>query len=165
MTTDISHIRQSLKRCEEVTLPYLFPKKCWIKYITLKDDDEHFYEGGEFIGMGNHKLFINVKGRSTCVPTIIRSDEGEILYRARFFIDPTVKPACEQEKHELLKTIKAQQQIIKRVAEQIKVLEATAHEYQSSNYELRTELEEKDHLLKEQLIKEKKYKLILSQYR
>ena len=28
----------------------------------MKNDDEYFYEGGEFIRMGDHKLFINEKG-------------------------------------------------------------------------------------------------------
>ena len=46
MTTDLNTIKQSLQNCEEVSLPFKFPIKCWIKYITLKDDDEFFYEGG-----------------------------------------------------------------------------------------------------------------------
>ena len=34
--TDLGIIRNSLKNCEEVTLPYKFTKNCWIKYITIK---------------------------------------------------------------------------------------------------------------------------------
>ena len=87
MTTDISKIRSSLRDCEEVTLPYKFPRKCWVKYITVKGEDEAFYEGGEFLGMGSHKIFLNNKGQRLCAPTCVRSDDGEILYKSRFFID------------------------------------------------------------------------------
>ena len=164
MSTDLHVIRQSLKGCEEVTLPYKFPSKCWIKYITLKDDDEHFYEGGEFIRMGNHKIVINEKGRNKYIPTCTRTDDGIVIYQSRFFIDPKKKPTCEQEKKDLLKVIKAQQTVIKKSSEQIKLLEEKTQEYQCDNYELRTELQQKNQLLEEFSIKEKKYKLILSQY-
>ena len=63
MTTDISKIRVSLNNCEEVPLPYKFPYKCWIKYITIKGEDEAFYEGGQYVGMGDHKIFIINKGK------------------------------------------------------------------------------------------------------
>tara|TARA_B100001057_G_C22790120_1_gene927261 strand:+ start:858 stop:1355 length:498 start_codon:yes stop_codon:yes gene_type:complete len=164
MTTDINKIRISLKNCEEILPPYKFPLKCWIKYITLKNDDEYFYEGGEFIRMGDHKLFINEKGRSKCIPTCIRSDDGEIMYRSRFFIDNEKQITCEKDKYQLLTVINSQQSVIKRSSEQIKLLEDKANEYQSDNYELRIELEEKNNLIKELLIKEKKYKILLSQY-
>lgn len=164
MSTDLHVIRQSLQGCEEITLPYKFPPKCWIKYITLKNDDEHFYEGGEFIRIGDHKIFINEKGRMKCIPTCTRSDDGVVIYKSRFFIDPQKKPSCEKEKHDLIKVIKAQQTVIQKNAEQIKILEEKTHEYQSDNYELRTELQQKNQEVEDLLIKEKKYKLILSQY-
>jgi hypothetical protein len=164
MTTDINQIRISLKNCEEISLPYKFTPKCWIKYITLKNDDEYFYEGGEFIRMGDHKLFINEKGRSKCVPTCIRSDDGEIMYKSRFFIDTKKQPTCEKDKKYLLNTIDSQQMVIKQSSEQIKLLETRAQEYQSDNYNLRIELEEKNNLIKELLVKEKKCKILLSQY-
>ena len=164
MTTDISKIRVSLKKCEEVTMPYKFTHQCWIKYITLKDDDEYFYEGGEFIRMGDHKLYIKENGRTKCIPSAIRTDDGEVIYRSRFFIDPHKKQTCEKDKELLQKTINSQQQIIKRSAEHIKIQENKLSEYQSDNYELRIELQEKNKLIDELLLKEKKYKLILSQY-
>ena len=164
MTTDISKIRVSLKKCEEVTMPYKFTPQCWIKYITLKDDDEYFYEGGEFIRMGDHKLYIKENGRTKCIPSAIRTDDGEVIYRSRFFIDPHKKQTCEKDKELLQKTINSQQQIIKRSAEHIKIQENKLSEYQSDNYELRIELQEKNKQIDELLLKEKKYKLILSQY-
>ena len=164
MSTDIEHIRNSLQQCEEVSLPYKFTPKCWIKYITLKNDDEHFYEGGEYIGMGDHKIIISEGGRYKHIPTCTRTDDGEVIYTSRFFIDPRKLPACEKEKGDLLKTIKAQQQVVKRSSEQIKLLEEKSNEYQTDNYELRTELQDKIQQIETLLNNEKKYKLILSQY-
>ena len=168
MTTDISKIRLSLNDCEEVTLPYRFPYKCWIKYITVKGEDEAFYEGGQYIGMGDHRIFLINKGRRIYVPTCVRSDEGEVLYKSRFFIDPKKTTGCvvnsDKKKEELEKTVSAQQKVIQKASHQLKTLEDKSHEIQVENYDLHGELEEKDKLIKELLIKEKKYKLILSQY-
>ena len=122
MTTDISKIRVSLDNCEEVTLPYKFPPKCWIKYITIKGDDEAFYEGGLFLRMGDHKMFLLNKGKQLCAPTCVRSDDGEVLYKSRFFIDPN-KDECKQKKEELEKIVKQQQKVIKKVSEQLKIRE------------------------------------------
>ena len=116
MSTDLNFIRQSLKNCEEVELPYKFTPDCWIKYITLKNDDEHFYEGGLFIRMGDHKVIINENGRQKAIPTCNRTDDGIIIYKSRFFIDPTKKPPCEKAKFDLLKTVKAQQNVIKKTS-------------------------------------------------
>jgi len=164
MTTDISKIRLSLKDCEEVTLPYKFPYKCWIKYISINGEDEAFYEGGEFLRMGDHKIFLLNKGKQLCAPTHVRTDEGEIIYRSRFFIDSMKTPDCVQKKEELEKVVLAQQNVIKNMSKQLKILEDQAHEKQCENYDIRTELEEREHDIKELLVKEKKYKLALSRF-
>jgi len=168
MTTYLSKIRESLKNCEEVTLPYKFPYKCWIKYITVKGEDEAFYEGGEFMGMGDHKIFLNNKGTRLYAPTCVRSDDGEILYKSRFFIDPvkTTERVSEgdNKKKELNKIISAQQKVIQKMSQQLKILEDKALEIKVENYDLRSSLEETEHQVKELQVKEKKYKLILSQY-
>ena len=164
MSTDLSKIRLSLQNCEEVTLPYKFPPKCWIKYITIKGEDEAFYEGGEYIRMGDHKIFLQNKGKQLCAPTCVRSDEGDILYKSRFFIDPTKNNECLTEKKALEKVVKQQQKVIVKTAEQIKLLEDQLHEYKVNHYDMISQLEEKDKQINELLCKEKKYKLILSQY-
>ena len=164
MTTDISKIRQSLKDCEEVSLPYKFPQKCWIKYITIKGEDEAFYEGGEFLRMGHYKIFLRNKGQQLCAPTCIRSDDGEILYKSRFFIDPTKNNECTNDKKELEKVVDQQQKVIQKMSEQLKLLEDKNHQTQCDYYDLMSTLEEKDKEIEELHIKEKKYKLILSQY-
>ena len=168
MTTDISKIRLSLGKCEEVTLPYKFPQKCWIKYITIKGEDEAFYEGGQYMGMGDHKIFLVNKGKRLYAPTCVRSDDGEILYKSRFFIDPKKTTECvsesDKEKKELEKVVSAQQKVIQKMSQQLKILEDRSHEIQVENYDLHGELEEKDTRIKDLLIKEKKYKLIVSHY-
>tara|TARA_B110001469_G_C9589993_1_gene292763 strand:+ start:167 stop:667 length:501 start_codon:yes stop_codon:yes gene_type:complete len=164
MTTDISKIRESLKNCEEVSLPYKFPQKCWIKYITIKGEDEIFYEGGEYIGMGDHKIFLHNKGKQLCAPTCIRSDEGEILYKSRFFIDNKKQSKCEEGKQELQIIIKQQQIIIKKTSEQIKNLETQLYEYKVNHYDMISQLEEQNKDIEELLCKEKKYKLVISKY-
>ena len=163
MTTDISKIRVSLDNCEEVSLPYKFPPKCWIKYITIKGDDEAFYEGGQYLRMGDHKMFLLNKGKQLCAPTCVRSDDGEVLYKSRFFIDPN-KDECKQKKEELEKIVKQQQKVIKKVSEQLKIREDRSHEIQCENYNLRSTVEERDNEIKELQIKEKKYILVLSRF-
>jgi len=163
MSTDLSKIRESLKNCEEVTLPYKFPPKCWIKYITIKGEDEAFYEGGQYLGMGDHKMFLINKGQRLTAPTRIRSDDGEILYTSRFFIDQS-KDECSQKKEELEKVVIQQQRIIQKMSEQLKIVEDKNHQTQCDYYDVVSTLEEKDKEIEAMLIKEKKYKLILSQY-
>jgi len=164
MTTDISKIRSSLQDCEEVSLPYKVPYKCWIKYITIKGEDEAFYEGGEFLGMGDHKVFLNNKGQRLSAPTCVRSDCGEVLYKSRFFIDTKKPSECEQKKDELDKVVTAQQKVIQKMSQQLKILEDKNHDIQIENYDLHGELKEKDTEIKDLLIKERKYKLIVDHY-
>ena len=46
MSQDIKHIREQLKSCEEVDSPYDIRIGQRVKYITLEDASELFYEGG-----------------------------------------------------------------------------------------------------------------------
>ena len=114
--------------------------------------------------MGDHKIFLQNKGKQLCAPTCVRSDEGDILYKSRFFIDPTKNNECLSEKKELEKVVKQQQKVIVKTSEQIKLLEDQLHEYKVNHYDMISQLEEKDKQINELLCKEKKYKLILSKY-
>lgn len=163
MTTDLNSIKQSLQNCEEISLPFKFPTKCWIKYITLKDDDEFFYEGGEFIKMGDHKIFINENGRQKCIPTCIRTDDGDIIYKSRFFINPNNSP-CDSNLVKHTKIIESQQSVIKRNAKHIQLLESRINQLTDDNYQIRIELQDNIELVKELKTNEKKYKLLLSKY-
>ena len=162
MTTDISKIRISLNNCEEIVLPYDFTKKTWIKYITIKGEDEAFYEGGYFTGLGHHKLFLNNKGTNITVPTCVRSDEGGILYKTRLFINTQSENECNKEKTQLDKVVKAQQQIIDKMTNKIKELETLNNSLHVDIYDSKSIIDEKCDIIKGLLIKEKKYKLIVS---
>ena len=162
--TDINIIRQALKGCEEVSLPYKFTKGLRIKYITVKGEDEAFYDGGVFDGMGNHVIFIKNGTTRARVPTCIRNDDGEVVYRSRFFIDPNNNTSCEEKKTELEKTVLAQQKVIERVSEQLKLLEESKANLQEEHYDLVNLYQDKVDEVKELKEKEKKYRLLLSQY-
>ena len=162
--TDLTIIRQSLKGCEEITLPYKFTKDSRIKYITIKGEDEAFYEGGFYDGMGNQVVFIKNSSNRMRIPTYIRNDEGEIIYRSRFFIDPNTESSCEVKKDELEKTVLAQQKVIEKMAEQLKILEESKQHIQAEHYDLVNLYQDKHEDVKELLIKEKEYRLLLSQY-
>ena len=165
--TDLNVIRKSLKDCEEVTLPYKFTRNCWIKYITVKGEDEAFYEGGEFRGMGNHVIFLNNGSFKIKVPTYIKSDEGEILYKSRFFIDTNKSSECAYnsgKEKELQKVISAQQNVIEKMSEQLKILEELKQKNQCEIYDLSSDIQDKEQDIKEFINNERKYKLILSQY-
>ena len=164
MSTDLSYIRKCLQGCEEIKLPYKFPKNCWVKYITINGEDEAFYEGGIFHKMGNQKVILKNGSSRYTVPTLIKSDEGEILYKSRFFIDPRKLSDCEIKRDQLSKTIKAQQNVIEKMSEQIKILEEKNATAQSIEYDLMSTIQENEDIIRELTEKEKKYKLVLSQY-
>lgn len=163
MTTDISKIRESLKNCEEISLPYEFSKNTWIKYITIKGEDEAFYEGGIFTGLGHHKIFLNNKGKKITVPTCIRSDDGEILYKTRLFIVTNNETQCNKDRSELMKVVKAQQKIIEKMTSKIKELETCNNSLQIDIYDSKSLLDQKEDTINELKQKERKYKLIISQ--
>lgn len=162
--TDLTLIRESLKGCEEITLPHQFTKDSRVKYITIKGEDEAFYEGGLFNGLGNRVIFIKDGNTIKRVPTCIRNDDGEIVYKSRFFIDTNNYSSCEEKKDELEKTVLAQQKVIEKMAEQLKLLEESKADLQAEHYDLVNVYQDKQVEVKELLIKEKKYRLLLSQY-
>ena len=165
MSKDISLIRKELSNCEEIELPFTFPAKCWIKYITLLDNDEVFYTGGEYSSLGHHKIYLTNKSKKWCVPTQYLSDDGEILYKSRFFID--TKKTKELNNYndikEQDKIIKTQQDIIDKMTLKIQELENALINNKSEVYTHMSELESKDKTINELIKREKKYKLILSQ--
>ncbi len=164
MSTDLNYIRLSLKNCEEISLPYKFPKHCWVKYITINGDDEAFYEGGIFNGLGNQKIFLKNGSSKMTIPTYIKSDDGEIIYRSRFFIDPTYKNECHIKKDKLEKTVIAQQKVIKKFSEHLKLLENEKIKFETDYQELMNTIRDKDDIINQLKTNEKKYKLILSRY-
>jgi len=128
MIQDLTKIREELEGFVEVTLPYEFPKGIHLKYITLKKnkEDESFYPGGSYHGIGNNCLFVKNSYKRWSVPIHFLTKDGQIQYRTRFFIPET----CENNTHEdhedheeiqeLRETTQYQQTIIEKMTEEIK---------------------------------------------
>ena len=162
--TDLTVIRESLKSCEEITMPFRFKKGARVKYITVKGEDEAFYEGGVYDGIGNHVLFIKCGSTRKRVPTCVKDNDGMVIYNSRFFIESTTLSKCEVKKNDLEKTVETQQKVIKKLAEQLKLLEVSKETLQAEHYDLVNLYQDKEIEVKELLEKDKKYRLLLSQY-
>ena len=130
---DISIIKKELQGHLELEYPFEFPKDCHLKYITLKNNEEFFYQGGQFINMGFDKIILEHKKRTWSVPTVFRNKEGNILYKTRFFIKKdTHKHEDKQSNEELQKIIKNQQMIIDKMSHSIKKYETQILNYKNS---------------------------------
>ena len=82
MSQDIDYIKKEIRKCEEVISPFDLKKGDIVRYITLDNGVEYFYDGGEYIGMSENR--IQLKGKN--VPIVFMNNEGEVLYRTRFFV-------------------------------------------------------------------------------
>ena len=121
MSQDIRHIKQQLKICEEVDSPYDINIGDHVKYITLKDDSEFFYEGGTYLRMGDNKIILKNGNKYIYVPLEFTKDNGYILYRTRLFIKNREEKECSgKKKEEYEKIIHNQQQIIEKMNLQMK---------------------------------------------
>jgi len=153
MSQDLSLIRNELINFIEVELPYEFTKHCPIKYITLKNEEEYFYKGGEFIIEGNDSLLITNKARTWYVPTCYRNKDGTIKYESRFFIpDKEVVRGIypnEKEINKLKDTIDYQQSIIEKVTNQLKEIEIQKHSLQENNSQYEELLQQNRYHLKD----------------
>ena len=111
---DISDIKKELIGFEEIELPCQLTPNCYIKYITLKDDEEFFFTGGNFVRMGFDKMILKKDKEIKSVPTTYKNPCGEILYRTRFFLLEG-EEECLKDKKELEKIINTQQDIIEKM--------------------------------------------------
>ena len=79
MIKDIALIKKHLKDCSEIELPYPFDKEVYIKYITLKDGEEIFSLGGQFIRLLDDKIVLSNTGKSWTVPINLKKKEILII--------------------------------------------------------------------------------------
>ena len=130
MIQDIKKIKEEIENHIEIDILFKLLPGTIIKYITLKDNEESFYLGGEYIRKGNEKIFLKQSGKTWAVPTKIRDNNNYIIYNSRFFIhknelkdkkDKEDKEDKEnkEDKEENKKIIKSQQQVIDRMTKQI----------------------------------------------
>ena len=121
MSQDISYIRKAIRSCEEVYSPYDIKIGQHVKYITLEDNSEFFYEGGIYSMMGDNKIILKNKTKTEHVPLILKNPDGYVLYKTRLFVVNEDKNKCEgKKKEEYEKIIQNQQQIIEKMNLQLK---------------------------------------------
>lgn len=126
MSQDISYIKKELKVCEEVDSIYDLKIGQHVKYITVKEGDEFFYEGGKYVKMGDNKIILKVGSKYEYIPLIHHNKEGYTVYRTRLFlVDPEKviqggggNNTTSSEEYE--KIIKTQQEIIEKMNIQLK---------------------------------------------
>ena len=87
MSQDISYIRKAIRSCEEVYSPYDIKIGQHVKYITLEDNSEFFYEGGIYVKMGDNKIVLKNGNKYIYVPLIFKHPDGYILYKTRLFVE------------------------------------------------------------------------------
>ena len=81
MTQNIKHIREKLKSYEEVISPYDIQIGQHVKYITLENGSEFFYEGGIYTKMGNNNILLKNGSKNIYVQLNFYKENGYILYQ------------------------------------------------------------------------------------
>ena len=119
MITDINRIKEELKGFSQIEFPYNINKGCLVKYLTIKDNSEFFYLGGNFVRFGNDSLILTKSNKTWSIPKYIKDKEGYILYRSKFFV-PNDDSVESKDIKELKSIIKTQQNIIDKLAERLK---------------------------------------------
>ena len=71
--------------------------------------------------MGNEKIILSFGGKLWSVPTVIRNNQGKIIYTSRFFIhkDCEDNQKISSNERELKTIIETQQQVIKKLSKQV----------------------------------------------
>jgi len=119
MITDINKIKEELKGFSQIDFPYNINKGCLVKYLTIKDNNEFFHLGGNFVRFGNDSLVLTKSNQTWSIPKYIKDKEGNILYRSKFFV-PNDDSVESKEVKELKSIIKTQQNIIDKLTERLK---------------------------------------------
>ena len=115
MSQDIRYIKQQLKTCEEVDSPYDIKIGDHVKYITLKDESEFFYEGGTYLRMGDNKITLKDGSKYIYVPLVFKKDNGYILYRTRLLLKMKKKKNVrERRKKNMRKSSRINSRLLKR---------------------------------------------------
>ena len=122
MSQDLLYIKTQLENCEEIDDLFELKKGDNVKYITLVNGSEFFYDGGEYIRMLDNVVCIKCVNKIEKVIISYLTKEGKQLYNSRFFVEDneciTSKGIIEYEK-----IIKSQQRIIEVLTRKNKELE------------------------------------------
>jgi hypothetical protein len=134
MSQDLTYIKNQLKVCDEVESPYDIKIGNKVKYITIKNGEEYFFDGGTYVKMGDNKIVLKVNSNYEYVPLIQQNKEGFTVYRTRLFVvDPEKvmngggKQCSDKDATEYEKIIKTQQDIIEKLNIQLKKQSQVIH--------------------------------------
>ena len=116
---DIKKIKKELIDFEEININYPLNKNCYIKYITLKDNNEFFYDGGYFEKYGFDKIILKKNKKFFSVPISYKDENGEIIYKSRLFLKTKNDNINFNQKTEYEKIIKKQQEIIEKLSKKL----------------------------------------------
>lgn len=130
MSQDLSYIKSEIKNCEEVDSPYDIKIGQSVKYITIKNGDEYFFDGGTYVKMGDNNITLKVDSKEEKLQLVHYNKAGFIVYRARLFVEKSENMKggaiySNKDSKEYEKIIKTQQQIIEKMNIQMK----KQHEY------------------------------------
>lgn len=127
MSQDLTYIRNQLKVCDEVESPYDIKIGNNVKYITMENGEEYFFDGGTYVKMGDNKILLKVNSKYEYVPLIQQNKEGFTVYRSRLFVvNPEKsmngggKKCSDKDATEYEKIIQTQQGIIEKLNIQLK---------------------------------------------
>ena len=134
MSQDLTYIRNQLKVCDEVESPYDIKIGNNVKYITMENGEEYFFDGGTYVKMGDNKILLKVNSKYEYVPLIQQNKEGFTVYRSRLFVvNPEKsmngggKKCSDKDATEYEKIIQTQQGIIEKLNIQLKKQSQVIH--------------------------------------
>jgi hypothetical protein len=120
---DINYIKKELMDFEEIEITYPLNKNCYIKYITLKDNNEIFYDGGYFEKYGFDKIILKKENKFFSFPMSYKDENGNVIYESRLFLKTKNNNNLKlNEKKEYEKIIKNQQNIIEKLSKKLSKL-------------------------------------------
>lgn len=131
-TENISVIQKELEGFSEVKLPYPFKPGDTIKYITLYDETEKFYFGGNFVKMGQERIVLSHGGKQWSFQTKIRDDQNDVIYISRIFLKQSKQSMEGGSQKNLQKTVEAQQLVIEKMTHMIHKLQTANEKYKQA---------------------------------
>ena len=125
MIQDITRIHEELEGFHEIILPHEFPSGTHIKYLTIKDtDEESFYLGGKYQGVGHNCLYLKDGYKRWSVPTKHFHRDGLVRYTTRFFVAKDPIQGCRKDVRELQETVMYQQELIDKLVIRLQTTES-----------------------------------------
>lgn len=119
---DIEKIKKALKDFIEIEDVFDLRRGCEIRFITLKNDEEIFVNGGEYTSMGKNIIRSKNGTQFIKVPIEFTDDDGRPYYKTRIFMKEKL-PMNKKNFDELLEIVDSQQKVINKLLKKIKEYE------------------------------------------